>query len=1120
MMPAGAIIPRPARAYEARTRNWWARVGHTEGTAHLYHLDQLMRRGRRGTAWLDVPGELLLLGGRSRQNSLEGWKDFIHPGGATDHATLIWYPLRGAQAAEGAINAYVDLGVLAGAFPGVTLNGHSIGMLVTSNLPGNWTEAGAFGTAGTNPIALRASSGFKGGVWLASAQIPQGGPVAAGWSMGSRTGASAAFGRAGNVHTDFAIPAIALPNQPVTLLSIEPTSANSPNQVLALWLGGPLTAAQALQQENDLMQYVRETGTWADVDIVPLVLGTNCFGPEALAQIVPADLKVYRQRNPPADDGVSAASYVGYPLTTAVARFFLAATITGPIRRAALAANPITTAAGSPTLTIAYPSHGLPVGHGVTLSGATAGNGLSTANLNRAYLVATVPNANSFTVTTLANASAAGAIGGATVVAEHQAVNAITTAAGSTLLTIAHDAHGFLAGRDVVSIAGAVPGNGLADADLNRRFIVAGTPTANSYTVTTGTAASAAGAIGGTVMQATVRTFRDNPTTFSFPRGGTFDCFVWSARGSRASLEDPIGIVARPNSVEGAAITRRNAGPDDHPPAGIECRPGFDLHRHGAGATVVQFMWVADMLARNDTRVTELWGATRPAGWGFLDVAEHYGLDPNKVIHWREAYLRADEIFIHSVQGYATSDGYVLLQNGTMANVPNIATAKKGICIDLEHADGRDPDLLEEMFFDMNQVAAALGFTFSVLGHYLTPPHDKSTGWTPGNTRRIQQLSHYRGHNISAIKKTDPAAQKAWLQDQANMTRGESGEEAIDYSKFLVSAILGIGQQLMPLDQCDAVAEWIAEKGIKSVHVKRAAQFEGGVIEHIWNQQLIRYLPELSEAVRPPVTATQALDAWVAAVVAAGDPVPSIDRQGLVLELLSPIVAAGIFDQLEVLTVFANATNITARMDMRRLGMGNLVSTASLVPDRWLLVDGVSGYYDHLWAPSSSVVMTGADQMIAVFVKDEIGQGSAYAAGSSVNLAAGQALIINPDNNPAADSYRPQGAAGFENTSAPAIIPYPGPLAPNGLYWAQKNGALKELGRDGLVLLSTAPTSNNNTLSTRNLYTGAQNLNGALSGLKAGKRLATIIGKHQSPANMQILADALTTYFTAIGALP
>jgi hypothetical protein len=75
-------------------------------------------------------------------------------------------------------------------------------------------------------------------------------------------------------------------------------------------------------------------------------------------------------------------------------------------------ADPITTLAGSTAVTIAHTSHGRSVGARVLLSGASAVGGIT---LSGEYTIASVPGANSFTVTASAPASASATGGGGAV---------------------------------------------------------------------------------------------------------------------------------------------------------------------------------------------------------------------------------------------------------------------------------------------------------------------------------------------------------------------------------------------------------------------------------------------------------------------------------------------------------------------------------------------------------------------------------------------------------------------------------------------------------------------------------------------------------------------------------
>lgn len=77
--------------------------------------------------------------------------------------------------------------------------------------------------------------------------------------------------------------------------------------------------------------------------------------------------------------------------------------------------NPLATVNASPNVTVTYTAHGLTVGDRIKLSGADDTRGILAASLNREHIVATVPNANTFTIRVNNNATSTGTGGGAVV---------------------------------------------------------------------------------------------------------------------------------------------------------------------------------------------------------------------------------------------------------------------------------------------------------------------------------------------------------------------------------------------------------------------------------------------------------------------------------------------------------------------------------------------------------------------------------------------------------------------------------------------------------------------------------------------------------------------------------
>jgi hypothetical protein len=93
-----------------------------------------------------------------------------------------------------------------------------------------------------------------------------------------------------------------------------------------------------------------------------------------------------------------------------------------PLRETAVLSNPFTASSGSPTITVNDVNHGCNAGDYVTFSGAVGLGGNMTATvLNAEFLVATVVDADNYTITAGVNATPSDTgHGGATVTAEYQ----------------------------------------------------------------------------------------------------------------------------------------------------------------------------------------------------------------------------------------------------------------------------------------------------------------------------------------------------------------------------------------------------------------------------------------------------------------------------------------------------------------------------------------------------------------------------------------------------------------------------------------------------------------------------------------------------------------------------
>jgi len=168
-----------------------------------------------------------------------------------------------------------------------------------------------------------------------------------------------------------------------------------------------------------------------------------------------------------------------------------------------LGSDPLDTTSGDATLTVTATAHGLSVGDTVTISGASDVGGVTAdTNINTTFNIATVPDANSFTVEMAVNASSTASGGGDVVVIRTIGVTdtlngPFDTISGSAVVTVNYTAHGLATG-DRVRFSNANGVGGINHTELNQEHIITKVDD-DSFTITVGAnALSTASGGGGT----------------------------------------------------------------------------------------------------------------------------------------------------------------------------------------------------------------------------------------------------------------------------------------------------------------------------------------------------------------------------------------------------------------------------------------------------------------------------------------------------------------------------------------------------------------------------------------------------------------------------------------------
>ena len=249
-----------------------------------------------------------------------------------------------------------------------------------------------------------------------------------------------------------------------------------------------------------------------------------------------------------------------------------------------LGANPFTTSSSSSTITVSHTGHGLAVSDRVIFSGSETFNGVTPNDVE--MTVASVVDANSYTVAVTSNPSGSGSGGGSSVTFKYFDVseaktftlgsNPITTTDGSAIITVAHTAHGLSVGY-FVTLSGISSVGGIAPNDVE--MTVATVPNANQYTLTFTSAATSSATGGGSSVTAKYSQYYTifKYTTGGFTRVHSFrsSIGVSKVRHSFNDLESSVSVVLTdgvnlPCKITGTTFSTHTANTDPKDPQGAK----------------------------------------------------------------------------------------------------------------------------------------------------------------------------------------------------------------------------------------------------------------------------------------------------------------------------------------------------------------------------------------------------------------------------------------------------------------------------------------------------------------------------------------------------------------------
>ncbi len=299
---------------------------------------------------------------------------------------------------------------------------------------------------------------------------------------------------------------------------------------------------------------------------------------------------------------------------------------------------------------------------------------------------------------------------------------------------------------------------------------------------------------------------------------------IWSDR----ALGPKPGVISdipfkKGNDTQGVITMKRGTG-----------RTEFESYELAIGSTLGRTAWTAGLKPFDDERC--VWEG-KAMGW--CDWLEMWGYD---VAAWRALAKASDDVtkdpaFITDAN--LDTGGIVMHRAWVAANAEKIFTqpaftggtifAKRNIVIlgqaracdeakfagflmDLEHADGRSPELfarsMEMWAHIIHSVKNAEGsprFLASCSAHHLDGGTGKLAGWDASTAWRVHAALEFTCINAGGAG----LAVDARVQSQLNVLRGSAGDKPVDLGRIMLQTNIGIGRDQLKLEEARAVHDWL-----------------------------------------------------------------------------------------------------------------------------------------------------------------------------------------------------------------------------------------------------------------------------------------------------------------------
>jgi hypothetical protein len=661
--------------------------------------------------------------------------------------------------------------------------------------------------------------------------------------------------------------------------------------------------------------------------------------------------------------------------------------------------------------------------------------------------------------------------------------NPIQASIGSNLVNVTLAAH-TLTTDDVIKLTNVPAGAGIPDTELNGWHRVVVDVSSSVVQIQVTTPATSNLNFGGTGIIFDGIGTDLATSSYTIPRNGVFWAFQWSSRGERDDVGGPItSAIVKPNDC----TPKFNRETGDY--VGVQCRPAFTVKQFAMGELCVIAAWLCGYLDRNDPDDAK--------GFGYLDIAEEFGLDPNKVKPWWWFAVNRETVFTVPLTGFAACYDYVILPPKKLSDC---AFPRKGIIMDQEHADKRRPDEWENAIKRWASICKCKGIQSATIGHYMRGDTANNQGFTPGPDGNAPRIYNYPDldypHLVSA---NSPGEDFIGLMD-AQVEYLKDADGNVPYDKIVLSATLGLGESLISNENAELLQTWYSGKGIKNIHVRRSASQQGGPLHKPWNQLMVRYFPEI------PGDGGEIEAIWRDSVVASGGTVSNA-RSVLISDFLQALIDAEIWDELDCMFVIGE-NQIQSLKCLRR--NVNWVLAGSPLPtfvaNRHFIFDGTQNYLKTSFTPSTQwKAISGTNLSLAAYETSNVSS-NGITIGCNDNLTTQNMRLVNRNSTNFISAYLNSDELKIANADSRRLC------------IAEREEDTYILARDGVDLGLPVPTISGAVRTTREIYVGAANNVGSATGFRACQVAFAAAFRRLGTVKRPAFTTAVNTLLTAIGA--